>query len=206
MQYVYSATVADNNWRLNYTGRNSSGLVTTFAANLFNVYADGRVILNPATSGVTASAKLLIGTSTDAGFRLDVNGTARVQGLFSALNSSTQGIVLANNTGNFPAVEFWAGTKRAEIVRESNNGLTIRAGTFSMFTSTNGTLVGGTSLSDLNASAQLQVDATTRGFLPPRMTTAQRDLIGTPAAGLVIYNTSTNTHQGYNGTTWNNFY
>ena len=80
MQYVYSATVADNNWRLNYTGRNSSGLVTTYAANLFNVYADGRVILNPAASGVTASAKLLIGTSTDAGYKLDVNGTARVSG------------------------------------------------------------------------------------------------------------------------------
>ena len=57
-----------------------------------------------------------------------------------------------------------------------------------------------------NASAQLQVDSTTRGFLPPRMTTAQRDLIATPAAGLIVYNTSTNKHQGYNGTTWNDLY
>jgi len=37
------------------------------------------------------------------------------------------------------------------------------------------------------------------------MTTAQRDLI-TPVAGMVIYNTTTNKHQGYNGTTWNDFY
>ena len=147
-----------------------------------------------------------IGQTTDAGYKLDVNGTARVQGLFSALNTSTQGIILANNTGSYPAVEFWDGSKRAEIVRETNNGLTIRAGTFSMFTSTNGTLVGGTSLSDLNASAQLQVQSTTKGFLPPRMTTAQRDLISSPAAGLIIYNTSTNKHQGYNGSTWNDFY
>jgi len=146
------------------------------------------------------------GTFTDAGYKLDVNGTARVQGLFSALNTSTQGIILANNTGSYPAVEFWDGSKRAEIVRETNNGLTIRAGTFSMFTSTNGTLVGGTSLSDLNASAQLQVQSTTKGFLPPRMTTAERDAISSPAAGLIIYNTSTNKHQGYNGTTWNDFY
>ena len=43
-----------------------------------------------------------------------------------------------------------------------------------------------------DSSAILQADSTTRGFLPPRMTTVQRDAIGTPAAGLVIYNTTTN--------------
>lgn len=42
-----------------------------------------------------------------------------------------------------------------------------------------------------NAAAQLQVDSTTKGFLPPRMTTAQRDAISSPPAGLVIYNTTT---------------
>jgi hypothetical protein len=31
-----------------------------------------------------------------------------------------------------------------------------------------------------NASARLQVDSTTQGFLPPRMTTTQRDAIATP--------------------------
>lgn len=56
------------------------------------------------------------------------------------------------------------------------------------------------------SSAALAVTSTTQGFLPPRMTTAQRDLIATPATGLIIYNTSTNKHQGYNGTTWNDFY
>lgn len=57
-----------------------------------------------------------------------------------------------------------------------------------------------------NTSSALDITSTTRGFLPPRMTTAQRDAITTPAAGLIIYNTSTNKHQGYNGTTWNDFY
>jgi hypothetical protein len=56
------------------------------------------------------------------------------------------------------------------------------------------------------ASSKLTVESTTQGFLPPRMTTAQRDLISSPAAGLIIYNTSTNKHQGYNGSTWNDFY
>lgn len=54
------------------------------------------------------------------------------------------------------------------------------------------------------ASAQLQGDSTTQGWLPPRMTSTQRDAI-TPAAGLIIYNTTTSKHEGYNGT-WNAFY
>lgn len=87
------------------------------------------------------------GTFTDAGFRLDVNGTARVQSTLKVGAATAQ-----------------------------------------------------------NASAVLDVESTTQGFLPPRMTTAQRDAIATPAAGLIIYNTTDNKHQGYDGTNWNNFY
>jgi hypothetical protein len=39
----------------------------------------------------------------------------------------------------------------------------------------------------LDASAFLQVNSTTKGFLPPRMTNAQRAAIGTPAVGLMVY-------------------
>ena len=42
------------------------------------------------------------------------------------------------------------------------------------------------------ASALMELASTTRGFLPPRMTEAQRDAIATPATGLVVYNTNTN--------------
>ena len=42
-----------------------------------------------------------------------------------------------------------------------------------------------------HASAKLAVDSTTLGFLPPRMNTTARDNISSPAAGLIIYNTST---------------
>ena len=38
-----------------------------------------------------------------------------------------------------------------------------------------------------NASAKLDVSSTIQGFLPPRMTAAQRDLIANPAKGLMIY-------------------
>ena len=199
---AFKTIFANDGYIFNDVSGNIS-ILNNFTTGNINFAAGGS---STAQATLASTGNLLLGTTTDAGYKLDVNGTARVQGLFSALNTSTQGIILANNTGSYPAVEFWDGSKRAEIVRETNNGLTIRAGTFSMFTSTNGTLVGGTSLSDLNASAQLQVQSTTKGFLPPRMTTAQRDLISSPAAGLIIYNTSTNKHQGYNGSTWNDFY
>jgi hypothetical protein len=46
-----------------------------------------------------------------------------------------------------------------------------------------------------NAAALLDLTSTTSGFLPPRMTTAQRDLISTPPNGLVLYNSTTDKLQ-----------
>jgi len=53
-----------------------------------------------------------------------------------------------------------------------------------------------------NASAILDASSITKGFLPPRMTTAQRDAIVSPATGLVIFNTSTNSLETKNSTGW----
>jgi hypothetical protein len=52
------------------------------------------------------------------------------------------------------------------------------------------------------SSAILDLSSTTRGFLPPRMTTTQRNAIVSPVAGLMIYNTTTNVINVYNGTIW----
>ena len=57
-----------------------------------------------------------------------------------------------------------------------------------------------------NASAQLEVSSTTKGFLPPRMTTTQKNAIATPAAGLVVYDSTTNKLCCYNGSTWNDLF
>jgi len=54
-----------------------------------------------------------------------------------------------------------------------------------------------------NASAKLEVNSTVQGFLPPRMTTLQRDAIVSPATGLVIFNTTTNCLNFYIGSGWN---
>jgi hypothetical protein len=42
------------------------------------------------------------------------------------------------------------------------------------------------------ASSLVTINSTTRGFLPPRMTTTQKNAIATPAAGLVVYDTTLN--------------
>jgi hypothetical protein len=43
-----------------------------------------------------------------------------------------------------------------------------------------------------SAGAKLQIDSTTKGFLPPRMTSVERNNIGTLVAGLMVYDTTLN--------------
>jgi hypothetical protein len=63
-------------------------------------------------------------------------------------------------------------------------------------------ITNGATLSTINSSAVLQLDSTNRGLLLPRMTTTQRNAIATPAAGLVVYDTTMNGFCLYNGSTW----
>ena len=65
----------------------------------------------------------------------------------------------------------------------------------------------GTSAASMNASAQLEVTSNTKGFLPPRMTQAQRTGIASPAQGLMVYCTDCGTvgqAQVFNGSAWTN--
>jgi hypothetical protein len=55
-------------------------------------------------------------------------------------------------------------------------------------------------------SAQVVINSTTRGFLPPRMTTTQKNAIASPAAGLVVYDSTTNKLCCYDGSTWNDLF
>jgi len=41
-----------------------------------------------------------------------------------------------------------------------------------------------------NASAIFDITSTTKGFLPPRMTTTQKNAIASPAAGLIVYDST----------------
>jgi hypothetical protein len=61
----------------------------------------------------------------------------------------------------------------------------------------------GVAMTTPKASVALDMLSTTQGMLIPRMTKAQRDLIATPATGLLVYQTdNTPSFYFYNGTIW----
>jgi hypothetical protein len=129
---------------------------------------------------IFSSLNIGINTTTDAGFKLDVNGTARVSG-----NTTVGGNLLVNNTTDFG-------------YRMDVNGNVRLSGNQNTLT---GSVLIGTTYS-FAASAVLKIDSTTQGFLPPRMTTTQKNAIASPATGLMVYDTTLNLMALYNGTTW----
>jgi hypothetical protein len=51
-------------------------------------------------------------------------------------------------------------------------------------------------------AAALEVESTQKGFLPPRLSSAQRDSISNPPEGLRIFNTDTKCENFFNGSAW----
>jgi hypothetical protein len=51
-------------------------------------------------------------------------------------------------------------------------------------------------------SAILDIQSTTQGVLPPRMTTTQRNAISAPAEGLIVYDLTLHSLYEYNGSSW----
>jgi hypothetical protein len=161
--------------------------------------ATGHLILGTTNSGtvtekmrIVSNGNVLINTTTDAGFRLDVNGDSRIKGAGSTnttfalrvQNSAGTDLLTIKNANTAGAFNLNApgGGKfgSIEIV-----GLQIGAGGGNTVSFPyNPIAIGGTLAV---ASAQLQMDSTTRGFLPPRMTNAQRLAIASPAVGLIVY-------------------
>jgi hypothetical protein len=105
------------------------------------------------------------------------SGAAGPQGPAGVLSSGAA-------AGNTP---YWNGTQW--VLNSSNiynNGAGIGIGTVSP-----------------NASAALEVNSTTKGFLLPTMTQTQRNAISTPATGLLIYQSdNTPGFYYYNGSAW----
>jgi hypothetical protein len=60
----------------------------------------------------------------------------------------------------------------------------------------------GVNTSNPDGSAIMEIVSRTQGFLPPRMTEAERDAIANPAQGLVVFNLSDSTLDIFNGNCW----
>ena len=53
-----------------------------------------------------------------------------------------------------------------------------------------------------NTKSVLELVSTTKGFLPPRMTTTQKNAISSPPAGLILFDSTLSQLQIYTGTAW----
>ena len=150
-----------------------------------------RVFFNPNSNGV-----LTITNDSQIDFnRVNFGGTTNS---FPSLKRSGAALEvrLADDSGfaNFSAREVAAsvGFFAPNSTEVRGTYMRGRASTFINFSDgTAGMLIDSASGTVASASAILQADSTTKGFLPPRMTEAQRLAIagGTPAVGLMVYQT-----------------
>ena len=138
------------------------------------------------------------------------SATAHFKG--SGSTSATTSLLVQNSAG-LPSLQV-LDSRSVRINGGSGNGLTLEVG--GTLEATGSSYLRGQSYgfsgffagmnSGENASAIIQADSTTKGFLPPRMTTTQKNAIASPAAGLVLYDSTTNKLQCYNGSTWNDLF
>ena len=134
-------------------------------------------------SNVTTNANLT-GPITSVG-----NATAIADGAIGTtkLAVTSTDIVYGDSTG-------FAGTDSALTFNDTTK-------TFSTthIIATADEVIGG---STINANAVLDVQSTTKAFMPPRMTNTQMNAIATPTAGMVVYNTDFTALATYNGSIW----
>jgi hypothetical protein len=194
------------------TNANATFRITTAVATL---RTDLSLTNNLLFTGSTS--QISFGTSTGAGvnqFLLYDGGSTTTRSGFAIGNSNLNIFAFNGNGFNFGiGLDATTITNNNSIFRLANSGsilnssLTITSGDVILGSTSGSTSVGATTT--INASAQLQVVSTTKGFLPPVMTGAQAEAIATPAAGLLVYanngngvTITTTGWWGYDGATW----
>jgi hypothetical protein len=193
------------------------GIDNSNGSQISNIKTNGTFewrVSNSNVMNLKTTGNLLVGTTTDSGQKLQVVGTT----ISTATNIPFQSVVTSSEMYNSFFVNTstligYIGNGDGIITNGGTNNFGIRAEADLIFaaggnnrrmtiTSGGNLLVGTTT--DV-ASSKVTISSTTQGFLPPRMTTTQKNAIGTPAAGLQVYDTTLNQMSYYNGTTWVNF-
>ena len=201
---IFKTSGTDNEterMRIDYSG--SIGLGTSLPQALLHLSRD--------TGGIGATLK--ISSNDDAGIILeaDKNNSGEDDNTYVHFIQDG-GLAFASighigNNGKDPLNKDYTGTlANGFLVGTYDDGVDgeLHFGTKSAVRMTirgdsGNTVVGSTTS---QACGIFEIVSTTQGFLPPRMTTAQRDAIANPVAGLMAYNTTTNKLNFYNGSAW----
>jgi|GEM_PF-2119689 len=166
---------------------------TIFASLLFlGVIASGQVGIKTTNPKATLDV-----TAHDAGlgptFGIKTSDTrGSWDNIWFKLDSYAPSI---NASGAETGLQFNVGKNTAGTYGDNNQILTTVA-----TMTPSGTVGIGTEAPATNAL--LELSSTTKGFLPTRMTTAQRDAINPKHEGLVVYNLDTHCLQFWNATEW----
>jgi len=157
---------------------------------------------NGQNSLVKTSVEAVGVNCTTGGMKLEYGLDVNTNGVLdlSEINASLTKYVCNGATGSTgpqgPAGSLPSGTINQTL---HHNGTTWVAN--SLITNTGANVGIGTT--NPNSSAILNVNSTTQGILLPSMTQAQRNLISTPATGLLVFQTdNTPGFYYFNGTTW----
>jgi hypothetical protein len=142
----------------------------------------------------------IIGTGSPSTFRLEVTGTTRLNGLVTCDSNIT--LVAGNSVLSCGIIKIGNGSSTANIITDNIKPISMFPTTgvesFRLFENGNLLLQQGGTFSDV-PSSKCTINSTTQGFLPPRMTTAQKNAIATPAIGLMLFDTDLGRPCFYNG-------
>jgi hypothetical protein len=148
---------------------------------------------------VNSTGKIGLGIEPIAGNKLVVHETSTGVQLRISTDANDDAILAFRTDSDGTTRQGRIGIDYSDDLLRINHGSAFDGVNNGIAISSNGNVgVGGTA----NTNAILDITSTTKAFMPPRMTTTQRDNISSPAAGMVIYNTSTNVLNFHNGTSW----
>ncbi len=196
------------------SGTGNLNIGTDAAAGNINIGANNTVVktLVIGSQNSTSSTQIVSGsgglelrsTGGIIGFVGTVRFTTFAEG--ALITSSTGGVstvtgtagfvLTANAAGTAPSFQAVTATAAGSSTQiQFNNGGALAANANFVFITANNQL--GIGLTTPDTSALVDLTSTTRGLLIPRMTTTQKNAIGTPATSLQVFDSTLNESQSY---------